>query len=290
MFWKRVNSMPKAHLYTFCVCHVTHAVDISKDSQQLWILIATTVDAAFMSWHFTGRVLTSSKCLLKATLRSRWAPPPFHVLSFASHVSVLHALTFCIKCVSVGQRSLRHMQSAHARGGFSPRSRISTSNTPAQMKVRGVTLKQGEKTELEGHASPKEPHAFSIGSLSGTTQVTWAGRMWVWEVWDVLSLGWGAQVLTVRPCTQSWQDLLWILHYRIQHGARARPETLLHRQRSRQWEGTAESSAHLTELGLYFAHLSPVLYALLFILPSVHPYLWLFHRFRPAHLFDTSFA
>lgn len=112
-----------------------------------------------------------------------------------SHVSVRHARTFCIKCVSVGQRSLRHMQSAHAPGGFSPRARISTSNTPAQMKVRGVTLKQGERTQIEGHASPKEPHAFSIGSLSGTTQVTWVARMWVCEVCVsvcvVLSVGQG---------------------------------------------------------------------------------------------------
>lgn len=127
-----------------------------------------------------------------------------------SHVSVPHARTFCIKCVSVGQRSLRHMQSAHALGGFSPRARINTSNTPAQMKVRGVTLKQGEKTELEGHASPKKPHAFSIGSLSGITQVTWAGRMWVWGVCVVLSVGWGAQVLTVRPCTQIYSEFFTI--------------------------------------------------------------------------------
>lgn len=212
-----------------------------------------------MSWHSTGRVLTSSKCLLKATRRSRWAPPPSHVLAFASLiVFVPHARTFCIKCVSVGQRSLRHMQSAHALGGFSPRAWTSTSNTPAQMKVRGVTLKPGEKTELEVHESPKKRHALgiSIGSLRGTTQVTWAARMWVWGVCVVLSVGWGVQVLIVRPYTQWCQDFYWILHYRLQHSARARPETILHRQRYRQREGTAESTAHLTDLRLYFALIS----------------------------------
>lgn len=206
-----------------------------------------------------------------------------------SHVSVPHARTFCIKCVSVGQRSLRHMQSAHALGGFSPRAWTSTSNTPAQMKVRGVTLKPGEKTELEVHASPKKRHALgiSIGSLRGTTQVTWAARMWVWGVCVVLSVGWGVQVLIVRPYTQWCQDLFWILHYRLQHSARARPETILHRQRYRQREGTAESTAHLTELRLYFALIS------CFVCSTRLFPLWIgiydfFHRFRLIrHLIST---
>lgn len=89
------------------------------------------------------------------------------------HVSELRARTFCIKCVSVGQRSLRHMQRAHALGGFSPCARISTSDTSIQMKVHGVTLTQGGETELDVHTSPKGTTSIlDRVPTSGTTQVT----------------------------------------------------------------------------------------------------------------------
>lgn len=96
-------------------------------------------------WHVSVFTIRLQRCLSE---QSRWATPLVHVLHPPISPSLLTTRSvFCIKCVSVGQRSLRHMHRAHVAWLYWTHIKLPSAPDPRQWKRTRAWRRERERRD-----------------------------------------------------------------------------------------------------------------------------------------------
>lgn len=151
---------------------------------------------------FDTSVFGMSLCLPFAENKSRWATPIVHVL----HPPISPSLrttrpVFCIKCVSVGQRSPLHMQSAHVAWlnwtHTTPRSnkhiKLPSAPHPCQWICTKAWRRErgGERKGSVRHKERAKSHTnrHKYTSWANGKAVTFPTHLQTWAIWGFVWVG-----------------------------------------------------------------------------------------------------